>query len=127
MNNGMFDLRQGKTTRKDNNMEVPSTVVSEVARTLITFSGATIIPDIPEYYQKYPELLGFLSAQKMPWKESKTLAGEIANIYHATSFRWSASDRRCYKRKGTGTSDSDVFFTQGYFCGPGYTGRGHCS
>ena len=77
MNNGMFDLRQGKTTRKDNNMEVPSTVVSEAARTLITFSGATIIPDIPEYYQKYPELLGFLSAQKMPWKESKTLAGEI--------------------------------------------------
>ncbi|WP_256439377.1 glycoside hydrolase family 97 protein [Desertivirga arenae] len=77
MNNGMFDLRQGKTTRKDNNMEVPSTVVSEAARTLITFSGATIIPDIPEYYQKYPELLAFLSAQKMPWKESKTLSGEI--------------------------------------------------
>lgn len=77
MNNGMFDLRQGKTTRKDNNMEVPSTVVSEAARTLITFSGATIIPDIPEYYEKYPELLSFLSAQKMPWMESKTLAGEI--------------------------------------------------
>lgn len=77
MNNGMFDLHQGKTTRKDNNMEVPSTVVSEAARTLITFSGATVIPDIPEYYEKYPELLGFLSAQKMPWKESKTLAGEI--------------------------------------------------
>lgn len=77
MNNGMFDLRQGKTTRVDNNMEVPSTVVSEAARTLITFSGATIIPDIPEYYEKYPELLSFLSAQKMPWMESKTLAGEI--------------------------------------------------
>jgi alpha-glucosidase len=77
MNNGMFDLRQGKTTRKDNNMEVPSTVVSEAARTLITFSGATVIPDIPEYYEKYPELLHFLSAQKMPWQESKTLAGEI--------------------------------------------------
>ena len=77
MNNGMFDLRQGKTTRVDNNMEVPSTVVSEAARTLITFSGATVIPDIPEYYEKYPELLDFLSAQKMPWKESKTLSGEI--------------------------------------------------
>jgi len=77
MNNGMFDLRQGKTTRVDNNQEVPSTVVSEAARTLIVFSGATIIPDIPEYYQKYPALLRFLSAQKMPWLESKTLAGEI--------------------------------------------------
>lgn len=77
MNNGMFDLRQGPTTRIDNNQEVPSTVVAEAARTLITFSGVTVIPDIPEFYEKYPALLRFLSAQKMPWKESKTLAGEI--------------------------------------------------
>lgn len=77
MNNGMFDLRQGPTTRVDNNQECPSTVVSEAARTLITFSGATILPDIPEYYRKYPELLSFISSQKMPWKESRTLQGEI--------------------------------------------------
>lgn len=77
MNNGMFDLRQGKTTRTDCSLEVPSTLVSEAARTLVTFSGATIIPDIPEYYQKYHALLRFLTAQQMPWKESKTLAGEI--------------------------------------------------
>lgn len=77
MNNGMFDLRQGKTTRVDNNQEVPATVVAEAARTLITYSGITILPDIPEYYHKYPELLRFLSAQKMPWRESRTLDGEI--------------------------------------------------
>lgn len=77
MNNGMFDLRQGKTTRVDENQPVPSTVVAEAARTLIVFSGATILPDIPEYYRKYPELLSFLSAQKMPWKESRTLDGKI--------------------------------------------------
>lgn len=77
MNNGMFDLRQGKTTRIDENQPVPSTLVSEAARTLIVFSGATILPDIPEYYQKYPDLLRFISAQKMPWKESKTLDGKI--------------------------------------------------
>jgi alpha-glucosidase len=77
MNNGMFDLRQGKTTRVDENQPVPSTLVSEAARTLIVFSGATIIPDIPEYYQKYPDLLRFIAAQKMPWLESKTLGGEI--------------------------------------------------
>ena len=77
MNNGMFDLRQGNTTRVDENKPVPSTVVSEAARTLITFSGATIIPDIPEMYRKYPELLAFLSAQRMPWKESRTLMGKI--------------------------------------------------
>ena len=77
MNNGMFDLRQGNTTRVDENKPVPSTVVAEAARTLITFSGATIIPDIPEMYRKYPLLLDFISAQKMPWKESKTLMGSI--------------------------------------------------
>ncbi len=77
MNNGMFDLRQGNTTRVDENQPVPSTLVSEAARTLIVFSGATILPDIPEYYRKYPALLDFLSAQEMPWKESRTLAGEI--------------------------------------------------
>lgn len=77
MNNGMFDLRQGKTTRVDENQPVPSTLVSEAARTLIVFSGATIIPDIPEYYRKYPDLLKFIGAQKMPWQESKTLSGEI--------------------------------------------------
>lgn len=77
MNNGMFDLRQGPTTRVDENKPVPSTVVSEAARTLIVFSGATIIPDIPEYYQKYPELLKFISSQEMPWLESTTIDGEI--------------------------------------------------
>ena len=77
MNNGMFDLRQGKTTRVDENQPVPSTLVSEAARTLIVFSGATIIPDIPEYYRKYPDLLKFIASQKMPWLESKTLSGEI--------------------------------------------------
>lgn len=77
MNNGMFDLRQEPTTRIDENSPVPSTVVSEAARTLIVFSGATIIPDIPEFYNKYPELLEFISSQKMPWIESRTLDGKI--------------------------------------------------
>ena len=77
MNNGMFDLRPGPTPRVDENQPVPSTVVSEAARTLVTFSGATILPDIPEFYEKYPELLSFISAQQMPWKESKTLDGEV--------------------------------------------------
>jgi alpha-glucosidase len=47
MNNGFFDLRQGPTTRVDNPMECPSTVVAEAARTLITFSAATIIHELP--------------------------------------------------------------------------------
>jgi alpha-glucosidase len=79
MNNGFMELHQGRTTRKDNNQEVPSTATGEIARTMITWSGATVIPDIPEYYYKYPLLLEFLSAEKQPWRESRTLAGEIGS------------------------------------------------
>lgn len=75
MNNGLSDLRQAG--RVDHGVPVPSTLTAEAARTLITFSGATIIPDIPEYYRKRPGLLRFIAAQQMPWRESKTLAGEI--------------------------------------------------
>lgn len=75
MGNGVVDMTQ--EGRVDNSSPVPSTIVAEAARTLITFSGATIIPDIPEYYNKYPEILKFITAQKMPWLESKTLSGQI--------------------------------------------------
>ncbi|MFD1874807.1 glycoside hydrolase family 97 protein [Hymenobacter bucti] len=75
MGNGFASLSQ--TGRVDNSSPVPSTLAGEAARTLIVFSGATIIPDIPENYQKHPELLAFIAAQKMPWLASKTVQGEI--------------------------------------------------
>jgi alpha-glucosidase len=75
MNNGLADLTQAG--RVDNGVPVPSTLTAEAARTVIVFSGATIIPDVPEYYRKHPELLRFIAAEQMPWRESKTLAGEI--------------------------------------------------
>jgi alpha-glucosidase len=75
MNNGLADLIQ--KGRVDHGVPVPSTLTAEAARTLIVFSGATIIPDIPEYYRKHPELLRFIAAQQMPWRESRTLSGEI--------------------------------------------------
>jgi len=75
MNNGVAELTQAG--RKDNGSPVPSTLAGEAARTLIVFSGATIIPDIPENYRKHPALLRFLAAQKQPWRESKTLGGTI--------------------------------------------------
>jgi alpha-glucosidase len=75
MCNGLADLKQAG--RVDEPSPVPSTLAGEAARTLIVFSGATIIPDIPENYKKHPEILQFIASQKMPWQESKTLAGEI--------------------------------------------------
>lgn len=75
MCNGLADLTQAG--RVDEPSPVPSTLAGEAARTLIVFSGAIIIPDIPENYKKHPEILRFIASQKMPWQESKTLAGEI--------------------------------------------------
>ena len=75
MNNGVADLAQ--KGRVDQGTPVPSTLTAEAARTLIVFSGATIIPDIPENYCKHPELLRFIASQKMPWRESRTLSGAI--------------------------------------------------
>ena len=75
MNNGLADLTQAH--RVDQAQAVPSTLAGEAARTLITFSGATVIPDIPENYRKHPELLRFISAQRQPWRESRTLSGVI--------------------------------------------------
>jgi alpha-glucosidase len=75
MDNGLADLAQAG--RVDQPSPVPSTLAAEAARTLIVFSGATIIPDIPENYRKHPELLQFIAAEKMPWRESRTLSGKI--------------------------------------------------
>ena len=76
MNNGVADLKQTGRIHAPA-YATNSTLVGEAARTLITFSGVTVIPDIPESYRKHPEILQFISAQKMPWKESKTIKGEI--------------------------------------------------
>lgn len=86
MNNGLADLMQ--KGRRDNGTPVPSTLTGEIARTLIVFSGAIIIPDIPENYRKHPELLQFLAAEKMPWQESKTVSGVIGE--HIVTARQSA-------------------------------------
>ena len=73
MCNGLADLTQAG--RVDEPSPVPSTLVGEAARTLIVFSGAVVIPDIPENYRKHPELLQFIAAEKMPWRNSRTLSG----------------------------------------------------
>jgi alpha-glucosidase len=89
MNNGLADLRQAG--RVDQPAPVPSTLTAEAARTLIVFSGATIIPDIPENYRRHPELLRFIAAEQMPWRESRTLSGVIGE--HIVMARQAADGR----------------------------------
>lgn len=77
MNNGMFDLNKSVSERPRVFVEVPATITAEAARTLIVYSGLTVIPDATPVYARHPELFRFISAQKMPWTESRTLAFEL--------------------------------------------------
>ncbi|MBK1791804.1 glycoside hydrolase family 97 protein [Persicirhabdus sediminis] len=77
MNNGMFGLTDAHTDRPRVFQPIPSTIVGECARTLIVFSGQSIILDAPESYAEHPELFDFIANQSQPWLESRTLAGEI--------------------------------------------------
>ncbi len=80
MDNGMFDLKNSKTQRPRVFQEIPSTIVAETARTLITFSGLTVIPDSADSYRKHRQLFDFIAAEKMPWDESRTLDGKIGQF-----------------------------------------------
>ncbi|UMB53763.1 glycoside hydrolase family 97 protein [Lutibacter sp. A64] len=92
MNNGNFDLTginkgdRQKGPKKTNSYF--STVTSEVARTLVIFSGLVCIPDAPEAYESKADLFEFI--QKMPvgkWDESKVLNASIGkNITTARRF-----------------------------------------
>jgi len=79
MNNGLADLTQAGRIHGAA-YSTNTTLSGEAARTLITFSGVTVIPDIPENYKKHPEILQFIASQKMPWLESKTIKGEIGEF-----------------------------------------------
>jgi alpha-glucosidase len=78
-NHGMFDHENSVAQRPKMFKELYSTIVAEAARTLILYSGLTVIPDSPDSYKEHPELFRFIAAQKQPWKQSATIAGEFGN------------------------------------------------
>ena len=78
MNNGMFDLVNSKEQRPKVFKQVNSTILAEAARTLITYGGGvTVLPDAADSYRIHQELFRFISRQKLPWTESKTLDSRI--------------------------------------------------
>ncbi|MGJ8643789.1 MAG: glycoside hydrolase family 97 catalytic domain-containing protein [Luteolibacter sp.] len=57
-----------------------STVVSEVARTLVTYSGLITLPDAPEEYLKKADLFEFLKLKPATWDDTKVLNAEIGKV-----------------------------------------------
>ena len=77
MCNGLFEMTDSLEQRPKIFSQLDSTITAEAARTLIVYSGLTVLADSADSYRKHPELLAFLAAQRGPWRESRTLAGEI--------------------------------------------------
>lgn len=79
MNNGMFDLDAvANKTRPKVKKPINVTITAEAARTLIAYGGAwSVLIDAPESYRERMDLFRFISAQKMPWAESKTLQSKM--------------------------------------------------
>ncbi|MEN8662718.1 MAG: glycoside hydrolase family 97 catalytic domain-containing protein [Lentimonas sp.] len=79
MNNGMFDLDAvAAKPRPKVQKPIHVTIAAEAARTLIAYGGAwSVLIDAPESYRERADLFRFISAQKMPWVESKTLQSKM--------------------------------------------------
>ena len=81
MSNGNFGLNsinageRKKGPRKKNSYV--STVVSEVARCLVIYTGLVTLPDAPEEYLKKIDLFGFLKAMPATWDESRVPHSKI--------------------------------------------------
>jgi len=86
-NFGINSINSGireKGPRKTNSYN--ATVVSEVARTLVIFSGLVTLPDAPEEYRKKSDLFQFLKEMPATWDESKVIQSKMGE-YIATARR----------------------------------------
>ncbi|TWU32551.1 glycoside hydrolase family 97 protein [Novipirellula artificiosorum] len=83
MANGNFGIKsinageREKGPRKKNSYV--STVVSEVARTLVIYTGLVTLPDAPEEYLKKADLFELLKVMPATWDETRVLNSKIGN------------------------------------------------
>jgi len=77
MSNGFYKLDNLVDSRKYVRREIYTTVAGETARTLMTFSGLTILPDSPEAYSAKAPLFEFIKLLPSTWDESVVLKDEL--------------------------------------------------
>ena len=81
MANGNFGIKsinageREKGPRKKNSYI--STVVSEVARTLVIYTGLVTLPDAPEEYLKKADLFEFLKVMPATWDDTRVLNSKV--------------------------------------------------
>jgi len=86
MCNGLYTLRNPAADRPKIFENVNTTIVAETARTMIVFSGLSILPDCPEAYEARADLFDYLSRLPMTWDETRIVHGEIGQ-YISTARR----------------------------------------
>jgi alpha-glucosidase len=97
MCNGLYTLKNPAADRPKVFENVNTTIVAETARTMITFSGLSILPDCPEAYKARADLFDYLSRLPMTWDETRILHGEIGQ-YITTARR---SERKWFVASAT--------------------------
>jgi alpha-glucosidase len=82
MNNGYYELNEIVGVQGDREKigeQIRSTVVSETARCLVTFSGLVILPDHDKAYKEKNDLFEFIKNMPTNWDETKILNSSIGN------------------------------------------------
>jgi alpha-glucosidase len=77
---GFFDIdkMEERTYVKS---ELKSTIVAQTAMSVTYFSPILCLPDIPEAYQRKPDLFQFIKDLPLSYDESKVIIGEIEKSY----------------------------------------------
>ena len=91
-NFGIKSINAGERAKGPNTRNsYVSTVISEVARTLIVFSGVITLPDAPEEYKKKADLFEFLKLMPATWDETvvpNSKIGDYITIARRTGDTW---------------------------------------
>ena len=58
---------------------ISTTIASENARILTTFSGMVMLPDVPEEYLKKADMFEFIQEMPTTWDDTRILHGSIPN------------------------------------------------
>lgn len=77
---GFFDIDKIEE-RKFVRSALKSTVVAQSAMALTYFSPLLCLPDIPEAYQRKPDLFEFIKSLPLTYDETKVLSSEIGGSY----------------------------------------------
>ncbi|WP_405603910.1 glycoside hydrolase family 97 catalytic domain-containing protein [Polaribacter sp. Asnod1-A03] len=77
---GFFDINK-MIERTYVKSELKSTIVAQIAMSITYFSPILCLPDIPEAYQRKPDLFEFIKGLPLTYDESKVIIGQIEKTY----------------------------------------------